>query len=53
MLERNWRKIKTQLEELEFKVSANVLAGIPFKKIVKIADKEGVSLIVLSSHGRS
>ncbi len=46
-------EVKSQLEEMGIKADVRAVVGVPFKKIVEIADEERVSLIVLGSHGKS
>jgi nucleotide-binding universal stress UspA family protein len=45
--------VKMEIEKAGLKVSIKIPEGIPFKKILKIAEDENVSLIVLGSHGKS
>jgi len=47
------KKLEAVKEELGLKVSVKTPEGIPFKKILRIAEDEDVSLIVLGSHGKS
>jgi len=49
---KNMMGIKDELEKTGMKVRISVKIGKPFVKIVETAKKEGVSLIVMGSHGR-
>lgn len=44
--------IKQELEKKALKVKTFVKKGSPADEIVKLAEKEGVDMIVLGSHGR-
>ena len=50
--EKELNKIKRELMSEEVKVKTRVEKGTPFKKIVEIAERERVSLIVMGSHGK-
>ncbi|MBN1195710.1 MAG: universal stress protein [Methanomicrobiaceae archaeon] len=45
--------VRRWLEETGLSVKAHLIDGIPATEIVRIADAEHVSLIVVGSHGRS
>lgn len=45
--------VKGELEERGLKVRVEIEEGIPFREILKVADEEGISLIVIGSHGKS
>ncbi len=51
--EKKLEAVKSELEGAGLKLSVKTPEGIPFKKILKIAEDEDVSLIVLGSHGKS
>ena len=51
--ERKLEPVKKELKSVGLKVSVKTPEGIPFKKILRIAEDEDVSLIVLGSHGKS
>jgi len=51
--EKKLEGIKEEIENVGLRPSVRVLAGIPFSEIIKTAEDEDVSLIVLGSHGRS
>jgi len=51
--EREMGSLKSELEKEGFAVQARVEVGSPYSKIVDIAEEEGVSAIILGSHGRS
>ena len=50
--EKKMEMIKKRLSK-DYKVRIKIEKGIPFKKIIDIAEKERVSIIVLGSHGKS
>jgi len=52
-VEKKLEEVKTEIEKAGLKVSVKIPEGIPFKKILKIAEDEDISLIVLGSHGKS
>ena len=60
-IERDWREnVKQTLSPLEdelkksgFKVKVRIEEGIPFRTILKAEEEEGVSVIVVGSHGKS
>lgn len=45
--------IRITLEEAGFRVSPHLIKGVPYLEIIRIADAEGASLIIVGSHGRS
>ena len=45
--------IKKELEDIGYKVKDIVVVGVPYKEIVKIAEDEGVDIIIMGSHGKS
>ena len=45
--------LKGELEEQGLRVRVEIKEGIPFREIIEVADEEGVSLIVIGSHGKS
>jgi len=49
------KKIKEVMDELgnDFEIKIIIDKGVPFKKIIEIADNENVSAIVMCSHGAS
>jgi len=47
------KRLKGELEEQGLKVRVEIKEGIPFREIIEVADEEGVSLIVIGSHGKS
>jgi len=51
--EKKLEAVKEELKSVGLKVSVKIPEGIPFKKILRIAEDEDVSLIVLGSHGKS
>ena len=51
--EKKLEPIKEELKSVGLKVSVKTPEGIPFKKILRTAEDEDVSLIVLGSHGKS
>jgi len=51
--ENEMRKLKEDLEKRGFKVKTVITEGHPAEEIVKIAESEDVSLIVVGSHGKS
>ncbi len=44
--------IVKELKALGFEVEERLLEGIPFKEILRVAEKEGIDLIVLGSTGK-
>ena len=52
MAEKELNKIKEKLMNEKVKVKTQIEKGTPFKKIVEIAEREKVSLIVMGSHGK-
>ena len=54
MLARNLNKLKeleNEIAHLNFKTELIVEEGIPYQKIIQVADENNVSLIVMGSHG--
>jgi nucleotide-binding universal stress UspA family protein len=54
--EEAWKEmdnIGTRLRQEGFKVKMRVERGIPFTEVLRIEQEEGVSLIVIGSHGKS
>lgn len=49
----NLKAIETKLGKSGFSVDIRIKKGSPFKEILKIEDKEDISLIVMGSHGKS
>jgi nucleotide-binding universal stress UspA family protein len=47
------RKIEQKLRESGLHVKMRIEKGIPFKEILKVEEEEGVSLIVIGSHGKT
>lgn len=47
------KTIKGELQESGFKVKVRTERGIPFTEILRVEQEEGISLIVLGSHGKS
>jgi nucleotide-binding universal stress UspA family protein len=45
--------LSVTLKDAGLKVTSTLIDGIPYQEIVRIADAEGVSLIIVGSHGRS
>ncbi|MEA1944818.1 MAG: universal stress protein [Euryarchaeota archaeon] len=45
--------IKDELEDAGMKTSVKLIRGIPFNEIIRIAETENASLIVIGSHGKS
>ncbi len=45
--------IKEELVDASMKTSVRLVRGIPFKEILRIAETEDISLIVIGSHGKS
>ena len=45
--------IKKELEDIGYKVKDIVVVGVPYKEIVKIAEDEGVDIIIMGSHGKT
>ncbi|MHC1611409.1 MAG: universal stress protein [Candidatus Methanospirareceae archaeon] len=52
-VEKKLEGVRMEIEKAGLKVSVKIPEGILFKKILKIAEDEDVSLIVLGSHGKS
>ncbi|MEA2052585.1 MAG: universal stress protein [Euryarchaeota archaeon] len=46
-------ELKTEIETVGLKVTVKMPEGVPRKEILKTAEEENVSLIVLGSHGKS
>ena len=51
--EKKLEPVKEELKSMGLKVSVKTPEGIPLKEILRIAEDEDVSLIVLGSHGKS
>jgi nucleotide-binding universal stress UspA family protein len=47
------KKIEADLTESGFKVKLRIEIGIPLTDILKVEEEEGVSAIVIGSHGKS
>jgi nucleotide-binding universal stress UspA family protein len=47
------KKIEADLKESGFKVKLRIEIGIPLTDILKVEEEEGVSAIVIGSHGKS
>lgn len=47
------KSIESELEEAGFEVKVRVERGRPHNKILEVEEEEGVSVIVLGSHGKS
>jgi len=47
------KKIEADLKESGFKVKLRIEIGIPLTDILKVEQEEGVSAIVIGSHGKS
>jgi len=47
------RKIEKKLGESGFNIKMRIERGIPFKEILKVEEEEGISLIVIGSHGKT
>jgi nucleotide-binding universal stress UspA family protein len=45
--------LEDELSKEGLSVKTRVEKGIPFKEIIKVAEEEDVSVILLGSHGRS
>jgi nucleotide-binding universal stress UspA family protein len=45
--------LENELKEKGFKVKIRIEKGIPFYEILKVANEENVSAIVIGSHGKS
>ncbi|HEX69176.1 MAG TPA: universal stress protein [Candidatus Bathyarchaeota archaeon] len=50
--EKELKKIKEELETVGINVKTLIGKGTPYKKIIEIAEKENVTLIVMGSHGK-
>jgi len=51
--EREIQKVKKELENEGFNVETIIVEGFPAEEIVKISDRDDVSLIAMGSHGKS
>jgi nucleotide-binding universal stress UspA family protein len=54
--EEAWKEmdnIRASLQDMGFKVRLRVERGIPLPEILRVEQEEGVSLIVIGSHGKS
>ena len=49
--EKKVKPIKEQLKD--FKITVRIVEGVPFKKIMEVAEEEDASIIALASHGIS
>lgn len=47
------KSVETELKEAGFDTKTMVERGDPYSKILKVAEQEDVSIIILGSHGRS
>jgi nucleotide-binding universal stress UspA family protein len=47
------KKIEADLKESGFKVKLRIEIGVPLTDILKVEEEEGVSAIVIGSHGKS
>lgn len=47
------KSVETELKEAGFDTKTMVERGDPYSRILKVAEKEDVSIIILGSHGRS
>ena len=45
--------VGNELRQFGFRVKTRVEKGIPFREILRVAEEEDVSLIVIASHGKS
>lgn len=45
--------LEDELREQGFNVKAQIDKGIPFREILRVADEENVSAIIMGSHGKS
>jgi nucleotide-binding universal stress UspA family protein len=44
---------QAELKQAGFQVKTRIEKGIPFKEILRVEEEEGVSIIVIGSHGKS
>ena len=44
---------QAELKQAGFDVKVRIERGIPFKEILRVEEEEGVSVIVIGSHGKS
>lgn len=47
------RAIEAELKESGFEVKTRIEKGIPLREILRVEEEEGVSIIVIGSHGKS
>lgn len=45
--------IEKELKESGFEVKARIETGIPLREILRVEEEEGVSIIVIGSHGKT
>jgi nucleotide-binding universal stress UspA family protein len=45
--------VESELKDAGFSVQMRIEKGVPFKEIIRVADEENVSLIIIGSHGKS
>ena len=48
-----WQKIEASLKESGVKIKVRIETGIPLREILKVEEEEGVSAIVIGSHGKT
>jgi nucleotide-binding universal stress UspA family protein len=61
VVEREWEghalneiaRLVDELKEQGFIVDSQIDKGIPFREILRVAEKENVSLIIMGSHGKT
>jgi nucleotide-binding universal stress UspA family protein len=46
-------RLKSDLEDEGFSVMTRIERGIPFKEIIRVAEEENASVIIIGSHGKS
>jgi nucleotide-binding universal stress UspA family protein len=46
-------KLENDLKEKGFKVKTRIETGVPFNEILRVANEENVSAIIIGSHGKS
>ena len=47
------QKIEASLKESRVKIKVRIETGIPLREILKVEEEEGVSAIVIGSHGKT
>lgn len=47
------KSVESELKEAGFEVKVRIERGVPHSKILEVEEEEGVSVIVLGSHGKS